>query len=261
MIGAAVELYGATHDTSYLDDAHHIAGYMLAAETRSGVLFDGDNTHCTGDCAQFKGIGYRYLSELQAADPRDDVAAVLAASPQAIWTNARGTGDLFATDWAGPAMSPVPIDAQSSAAMTLGIYAHALGAAPPGDGNLQAEDGIVHAIGLERTHAGFGGWAYLAGWNRDGQWVDFHPTVAAAGTYQLTLRYAAGAGNASRLVFINGANAIANQPFPSTGSWNTWTTVTVPVTLPAGTSTISIIFNSGQGSANYLNLDWIAVAP
>ena len=261
MIGAATELYGATHDPMYLADAHAIAGYMLSAETRGGVLFDGDNTHCLNDCAQFKGIGYRYLSELQEVDPREDVAAVLAASVQAIWDSARGTGDLFATDWRGPAQSPVLINAQSSATMALNVYARGLGVAPAGDGTYQAEDGVDHAIGLERKHAGHQGWAYLAGWNHDGQWVDFHVNVAAAGTYTLALRYAAGAGDASRLVYVNGANAVANQSFASTGSWDTWATVNVPVTLPAGASTISVIYNSSLGSTNYLNLDALAVSP
>jgi predicted alpha-1,6-mannanase (GH76 family) len=261
MIGAAVELYGATHDPMYLADAHAIAGYMVTAETRNGVLFDGDDTHCGGDCAQFKGIGFRYLAQLQAVDPQPDVAAVLATSAQAIWDDARGSDDLFAADWRGPTQSTVILNAQSSAAMALSIYARSLGPAPAGDGSYQAEDGVLHAIGLERAHAGYGGWGYLAAWNHDGQWVDFHVNVATAGSYMLTLRYAAGAGNASRLVYVNGANAIANQSFASTGSWNTWSTVTVPVTLPAGASTISIIYNSSQGSSNYLNLDAITLAP
>ncbi|HTR53580.1 MAG TPA: glycoside hydrolase family 76 protein [Kofleriaceae bacterium] len=262
VIGAAVALYGATGTAQYLADARGVAGYMLSAETRDGILFDGDNTHCTGDCAQFKGIGYRYLSELQAIDPSPDLAAVLAASGQAVWTDARGSGNLFATDWAGPPATPTSIDADSSAAMTLNLYAEALGAAPPPtDTRYQAEDGVVHAIGLEASHAGFAGWGYLAGWNGDGQWVDFHVHVAAAGTYTLTLGYAAGAGNASRLVYANGANAVPNLALPSTGSWDAWATQTARVALPAGTSTISIIFNSSLGSSSYVNLDWITVAP
>ena len=43
------------------------------------------------------------------------------------------------------------------------------------------------------------------------------------------------------------------QAFPTTTDWNTWPTVT----SPAGASTISIIYNGGLGSTNYLNLDWI----
>jgi hypothetical protein len=149
------------------------------------------------------------------------------------------------------------IDADSSATMALNLYATSLGPYTESSSHYQAEDGVVHGIGLEATRAGFDGWAYLAGWNANGQWVDFHVTVASAGTYHLTVRYAAGAGNAKRLIYINGANAIAAQSFPSTTDWDTWSTVGTNVTLPAGASTISIIYNGGLGSTNYLNLDWI----
>ena len=255
MIGAAMALYGATSDGSYLADAEAIAGYMVANEVKDGVLFDGTNTGCTGDCQQFKGIGFRYLQTLAATDPQ--FAPVLAASAHAIWDHARDASGLFATDWAGPTTATSTIDADSSATMALNLYASSLGPYAVTASHYQAEDGVVHGIGLEATRAGFDGWGYLAGWNANGQWVDFHVTVASAGTHQLSLHYSAGTGNAKRLVFINGANAIAAQAFPSTTDWDTWSTVTATVTLPAGASTISIIYNSGLGSTNYLNLDWI----
>jgi predicted alpha-1,6-mannanase (GH76 family) len=267
VIGAAVALYEATNDSKYLDDAHGVAGYMLAHETVSTpdgtVLFDGTNTSCGNDCSQFKGIGYRYLQTLYEADPSHaEYAAVLDASAHAIWDLARGGGDLFATDWAGPAPSSALINAESSAAMALSRYASSLGPDPePASSTYEAEDGVVHAIGLEASHAGFSGWGYLAGWQGDGQWVDFHVSVPASGTYHLKLRYAAGAGNASRLVYINGQNVVPNLALPSTGSWDSWSTVTTDVVLPAGKSTISIIYNSSLGSTSYVNLDAITVAP
>ncbi len=267
VIGAAVELYGATHDAKYLADAHAVAGYMLAAETTAtadgSVLFDGTNAHCGGDCQQFKGIGYRYLAALQALDPRPEYASVLAASANAAWDLARDASDRFAPDWAGPTVAATSIDAQSSAAMAIATYARSLGADPitASPTTYEAEDGVVHAIGLERSHAGFGGWAYLAGWQGDGEWVDFHVHVAAAGTYKVALHYAAAAGDASRLIYANGANAVADFALPSTGSWDVWATATAQVALPAGDSTISIIYNSSLGSTSYVNLDAITVSP
>ena len=267
VIGAAVELYGATHDPQYLADAHAVAGYMLSAETKptsdGNVLNDGTNTSCGSDCQQFKGIGYRYLALLQATDPRPEYAAVLAASAHAAWDLARGAGDVFAPDWAGPAIASTSINAQSSAAMAIARYAQSLGSDPiAATPNVyEAEDGVVHAIGLEATHAGFGGWAYLAGWNGDGQWVDFRVHVATEGMYHIVIHYAAGAGDASRLVYANGANAIGNFALPSTGSWDAWSTATATVRLPAGDSTLSLIYNSSLGSTGFVNLDAITVAP
>jgi predicted alpha-1,6-mannanase (GH76 family) len=268
MIGAAVALYGATHSAQYLTDAENIATYMLTAETTTTaegtVLYDGSDTGCSGDCEQFKGIAIRYLKTLADADPgHSEYGNVIAASAQAAWNLARApSSGLFAVNWAGPTMSSILLDAQSSAAMTLAAYAELLGSEPaPTDTHYEAEDGTLHALGLEASHPGYGGWGYLAGWDADGQWVDFHVRVATAGTYHLTLRYAAGAGDATRLVYINGANVVVNQKFASTGSWNTWGTVTVDAQLPAGASTVSVIYNSSDGSSQYLNLDWLAVAP
>jgi hypothetical protein len=86
-------------------------------------------------------------------------------------------------------------------------------------------------------------------------------SVPTAGAYTLKVRYAAGAGDAARLVYINGANAVATQKFASTTSWDTWATASIPIELPAGASTISIIYNSSLSSSNYLNLDYIDVDP
>jgi predicted alpha-1,6-mannanase (GH76 family) len=267
MIGAAVALYNATHDAKYLDDADHIAGYMLAHETvladGEPVLFDGANAGCSGDCQQFKGIGFRYLQTLAAVEPaRADYALTLASSARAIWTHARGASGLFAADWAGPSTVASSIDADSSATMALNLYAQSLGGYIPEPGaRYEAEDGVVHAIGLENTQAGFDGWAYLAGWHADGQWIDFRVDVASAGHYQMRMHYAAGAGAAARLIYINGANVVAAQPFASSGSWSAWSIATAAITLPAGKSTISVIYNTSLGSKNYLNLDWIELEP
>jgi predicted alpha-1,6-mannanase (GH76 family) len=251
MIGAAVEL-------GMLGDAHDIAGYMLSAETKNGILSDGTNDSCGGDCQQFKGIGFRYLTELQQADPRPEVGALLDASAQAIWNDARSQDMVFSTDWAGPPVSSPSIDAESSAVMALGIHARALGEQPSPQPRYEAEEGVLHSLGLEASHVGFGGWGYLAGWHNDGQWVDFHVHNTAS-TSSLVLHYGAGAGNASRLIYIDGATAVANQAFAGTGAWDAWDTVTLPITLAAGDHTISVIYNSSQGSTNYINLDWLAL--
>ena len=90
---------------------------------------------------------------------------------------------------------------------------------------------MLHGLGLEARYAGFGGWGYVAGWNKDGQWVDFS-REGAARLYTLGFRYAAGAGDASRLVYVNGQDLVANQAFSATATWDAYNTVDVPVTLP-----------------------------
>jgi predicted alpha-1,6-mannanase (GH76 family) len=129
MSGAAFALYGATKETPFLDDAHAIAQALTKYDTKltsaGRVLADGTNTSCTGDCPQWKGIGYRYLALLFRNDfGHTEYRATLESSVLAAWTLARSpsTG-LFANDWAGPAMTSAAIDAQSSTAMALNLWA------------------------------------------------------------------------------------------------------------------------------------------
>jgi hypothetical protein len=211
---------------------------------------------------QFKGIAARYLAALYQADPGHPAyLGLLTSCAGAAWTIARDPSSrLFGTDWAAPFASPAQLEATSSAAMTLAAVAILEGSAPPDPpGVYEAEEGVLHSVGLEAMHGAFDGWGYVAGWNADGQWVDFLVTPPAAGQYDLAFRYAAGAGDASRLVYVNGANAVANQTLASTGSWDTYAAMTTTVALTQGANTVSLIYNSSLGSTGYVNLDRLTV--
>lgn len=268
MIGAALALYKATGHERYLADAHNYAGYMIRHEvtaTRYGnVLYDGPNASCDATCAQFKGPAYRYLAQLYLTDrSKKEYYQVLKASADAIWNLARNAQqNTFAVNWAGPPQSVISDSQQNAAAMALNISAQIeepyRGSGIPAN-QYEAEDGVLHNISLEADHPGFEGWAYLAGWNRDGQWVDFNVNIPTPGRQTLVLRYAAGAGDASRLIYINGTYAFPNQVFRSTGGWDRYSTVTVSYDLPRGRNTISVILNSSRGNKNWLNLDNLIV--
>jgi predicted alpha-1,6-mannanase (GH76 family) len=265
MIGAAVALAQASGDSSTLAVAEDIASFMLAHETESssaGTIFtDGTDASCKNDCPQFKGIAARYLATLyQAAPTHTEYLALIQQSADAAWTIARApSSSLFGTDWAEPFAAPAQLEATSSAAMTLSAAATLAGSAPAdAAGVYEAEESVLHSVGLEGTHAGFEGWGYVAGWTKDGQWVDFAVTTPRAGSYDLTFRYAA-VSDASRLVYVNGANAVRNQAFKSTGSWESYTTVKVTVPLASGANTVSLIYNSSLGSSKSVNLDRLTV--
>jgi hypothetical protein len=159
-------------------------------------------------------------------------------------------------------MSSASEQQDNAAVMALNRFAQQYGPYP-GSGlppnQYEAENSTIHNIGLEARYAGYTGWGYLAGWRGDGQWVDFHINIDTAGQHTLTFRYAAGAGTATRLICINGADAFPDQSFPATGSWGNYGTVSVSYNLPAGANTISVIYNSSLGSSNYLNLDNLVV--
>jgi hypothetical protein len=69
--------------------------------------------------------------------------------------------------------------------------------------------------------------------------------VDKAGTYQIKVAYVSGDARTAA-VSANGNGAVSHT-FPSTGDWATVNTVSIPVTLKAGTNTIT--FDSGSGYA------------
>jgi len=213
---------------------------------------------------QFKGIAFRYLARLQAVAPDPKVGAVLDASAQAIWDDARDPArNVFGDNWAGPAApASAPVQASISATEALSVWAEALGTDPAAaPTTYEAEESVLHDLGLEGSNKGFEGWGYVAGWHTDGQWIDFLVSTPSAGSYDAELRYAAGAGDASRQIYVNGKTIVANQAFPSTGGWGTYSTKTVRVSLPSGPSTLSVIYAGSLGSTSYLNLDRLKLTP
>jgi Carbohydrate binding module (family 6) len=86
------------------------------------------------------------------------------------------------------------------------------------------------------------GCGYDIGWTATGQWFRYTVNVASAGTYTVSLRLASPSGVADALHIANssGANLSGAISVPATGGWQTWTTVTASVTLPAGQQTLTI---------------------
>ena len=134
MLGASVEMYRLTKNTTYLNIAQKIVDFIRTAETildtkYGTVLFDGSG--CSGDCNEFKGITFRYLTEfyklqteLNLTGDRDSLA-FLQSNVNALWNLARNSNNLFATNWLGP---PLAIgqscyqSQQNSAVMALNLF-------------------------------------------------------------------------------------------------------------------------------------------
>jgi predicted alpha-1,6-mannanase (GH76 family) len=268
MTGAALALARVTGNSAYLTNADNLARYMVANEVASTayglILSDGSNSSCGGDCHQFKGPAFRYLSQLYAAgshNPRYYVT--LKGSADSIWNLARNTtSTVFSVDWAGPAQSSVDQEQDNAACSALSRFAQLYGGYP-GSGiplnQYEAENAVLHHVQLEALYGSFTGWGYIAGWNADDQWIEFDINCAVAGTHAIVLRYAAGAGDAARGISINSTVLAATQRFPGTSGWASYNTVSLPCNLPAGHSTVSIRYDSTQNSSNWLNLDNLVV--
>jgi glucosylceramidase len=84
------------------------------------------------------------------------------------------------------------------------------------------------------------------GWTTPGEWLKYTVNVAASGGYVVDLRVAAlGGGNSLHVGFNGSAPASVMVPIPATGGWQTWRTVSVPVTLGAGVQQLTVEFDTG----------------
>jgi hypothetical protein len=95
------------------------------------------------------------------------------------------------------------------------------------------------------------------GWTAAGQWFKYTVNVSTAGTYTVTFLVAAesAVSDAFHLSNSSGANLTGSVAVPNTGNWQTWTTVTATLTLPAGTQTLTL----NQDNAGW-NIDAMAFA-
>lgn len=101
-LGAALELYQATNNTAYLNDALAAADYTLNSPlTSNGILKDEGG----GDGGLFKGVFVRYFTRLIVADnlapaKRTVYINYIKANGQMLWSKAAKSPVLFGTNWA-----------------------------------------------------------------------------------------------------------------------------------------------------------------
>ena len=120
-----------------------------------------------------------------------------------------------------------------------------------GNGTAYRSDGVD----LEScTDTGSAGCGYDLGWTGTGQWFRYTVNAATAGTYTVSLRLASPSGvtDGLHIASSSGANLSGNINVPTTGGWQTWTTATATVTLPAGQQTLTVAEDNGGWNIRYL---------
>jgi hypothetical protein len=117
-----------------------------------------------------------------------------------------------------------------------------------GNGTAYRSDGVD----IETTTDTGGG--YNVGWTGSGQWFRYTVNAASARTYTLSLRVAAPSAVTGALHLSNasGTNLSGAVDIPATGGWQTWTTVTASVTLPAGQQVLTLNEDTGGWNINSL---------
>lgn len=95
------------------------------------------------------------------------------------------------------------------------------------------------------------------GWIRTGEWLAYTVNVNAASTYDAGFRVASSHADSSVLMYVDdGSTPVATVNIPNTGEWPVFQTVSVPVTLPAGTHRLVLKFPT-----DFVNINWINFTP
>lgn len=132
VLGALVELFDATGDAKLLTQANTIADAVIARLVDgAGVLREPCGASgCDGDQVSFKGIFMRNLARLWDVGRAGRHHDFLLKNARASWGKARGTGDVFGSDWSGP-FDAASAPRQASAMFALGALADATSPASP----------------------------------------------------------------------------------------------------------------------------------
>ncbi|MEU5669321.1 TIM-barrel domain-containing protein [Micromonospora sp. NPDC047753] len=126
----------------------------------------------------------------------------------------------------------------------------------------EAESLQLNGPGVATDHKGYTGRGFAAGFAAAGDSVTFALDAPAAGTKQLTVRYANSTGgdgqNVDRTLTVRvDGDAGHTLTLPPTANWDTWGLATVPVDLTAGRHEISVV--RGPDDSGNVNVDSLAV--
>jgi dextranase len=121
----------------------------------------------------------------------------------------------------------------------------------------EAEDAVKTSVTVGSDHAGYTGTGFVDNFASTNSGVSFTVNATTGGSHNLVLRYGNGGSAATRIVAVDGVQ-VATPTFPAQGTWDSWTTLSVPVSLTAGLHTVVVWRGSSQAGA--INVDNLTVS-
>ncbi|WP_326555975.1 family 43 glycosylhydrolase [Micromonospora sp. NBC_01813] len=118
----------------------------------------------------------------------------------------------------------------------------------------QEAETIAWSSGIETEPAGEG--TLNVGWIENGDYIKVKGVAFGSGATSFTTRVASGSSGGNIEVRLGGPTGtqVGSCGVPGTGGWQTWTTVSCPVTGASGTHDLYLRFTGGSGYL--LNADW-----
>ncbi|MEO5996087.1 MAG: carbohydrate-binding protein [Chitinophagaceae bacterium] len=117
-------------------------------------------------------------------------------------------------------------------------------------GRVEAENYNTMNGTLTTTSTDAGGGS-IVGWVDSGDWLDYNVSVATAGNYTVNYRVATPYGGQQIQLRNSGGTVLQTINVPQTGNFQSWTTVSATVSLPAGDQTLRIYSSNGSWNINW----------
>ncbi|MDW3197487.1 MAG: carbohydrate-binding protein [Cytophagales bacterium] len=98
------------------------------------------------------------------------------------------------------------------------------------------------------------------GWVDDGDWMEYHLDVPTTGEYHMYLRVASADPEAGALQILDENDLLlATVDVQATGGWQTWETISLPLTLGTGEKTLKLVAVTGGFNLNWFELNTIPI--
>jgi glucose/arabinose dehydrogenase len=107
------------------------------------------------------------------------------------------------------------------------------------DEMFEAEAATMSGVLLRANYPGYTGTGFGDYYHTSGDYLLWNINVPSAGNYTLYIRYALPTGNRPLSLKTNSGAGI-EVPFPATGTWATWVSTAVPVSMVTGSNVISL---------------------
>lgn len=126
----------------------------------------------------------------------------------------------------------------------------------PPTGKLVQAESFVQMDGVQTETTQDDGGGLNIGWIDAGDWMTYNVSLpqSASGEYDISYRVASFDGGSFKLEQPGGGTLFDTVSFSGSGGWQSWTTVTQRVSLPANTSSLAIAATAGGW-----NLNWIEI--